>query len=559
MIIKKNKHNFQTLTDVCLYNLGVKSTDEINKWAIKHYNNQYHIHNLDKVVSYVLESFKNKKVLIVGDYDVDGITATSILMLSLKAYGFTHISYRIPKRMTEGYGISEVIINEAIEHSIDLIITVDNGIAAIEPIKKAKEHGMSVVVLDHHMPAVIDGKNVFPDADFIVDPEADTAVGNAELNDFDGYCGAGLAYRFAREFITDKILLNQYLTLATLGTICDSMPLRQENYIMVRNGLKKMLYSTYCTSGLYALLSAFGLNDKVQEDDIGFKIGPALNAPSRLLDEGSTKSIELLTFTGDIFEAQNRATALQQYNKERQALSETGVNSAEDIIFAENHTDHAPIIVYLPNTGEGIIGIIAGQITSKYKMPCIIFSDCDEDTSLLKGSGRAPDGYDLKSHLDTCVDHIYKYGGHPGAAGVTIKREELDNFKKAMLDCSRDFVPADDAELVYDIEIQSKDVENSEKIIDAFAPFGQMNKKPIVKVLDFKVEYNRYKDAYYDVILGKHMKYTNKSITALGFNLVNSSPIVVKPEILELVGTLSRNYYKGKITNQIIYENATIA
>lgn len=556
MIIKKNEHNFVSLTDVCLYNLGVKSTDEINKWAIKHYNNQYHIHNLKEAVALAL-AFKNKKVLIVGDYDADGITATSILKLSLDAYGFAHVSYRIPKRMTEGYGISEIIIDEAIENGIDLIITVDNGIAAIEPIKKAKENKITVIVLDHHMPVVDDENYVFPDADIIVDPEADTAIGNAELNDFDGYCGAGLAYRFAREFITDKVLLNQYLTLATIGTICDIMPLRQENYIMVKNGLKKMLYSTYCTPGLYALLSAFGLNDKVQEDDIGFKIGPALNAPSRLLDEGAVKSIELLTLTGDPFEANSLATALKQYNEERKSLSDKGVNATEDILFEEG-IDHAPIIAYIPDTGEGVIGIIAGQIANKHKMPCIIFSDCAEDSSLLKGSGRAPEGYDLKAHLDICAESIFKYGGHPGAAGITVKRDNFEHFKKAMLGCSDDFVPADDSDIVYDIEIKSKDIEACEKILDAFAPFGQMNNKPVVKVSDFKVEYNKYKDSYYDVILGKHMKYINKFATAIGFNLVDCSPIIIGPKILELVGTLSRNYYNGHVTNQIIFENAKI-
>lgn len=240
---------------------------------------------------FLAKQFQNKKITVIGDYDADGVTGTSILTMGLKEYGFTNVSYRIPRRISEGFGISDSIIDEINE---GLIITCDNGIAGLSAIKKAKEKGLSVIVIDHHSPVVIDDQTILPDADHIIDPHA--IPGSA---DFNGYCGAGLAYKFiCALFDGNKQITQKYLGLAAIGTVADVMQLREENYVLVRNGLKALTIPTLCTKGLQALLSVLNLYKDIKSSDIAYRIGPTINSASRMNDAGATSAVELLTYDG---------------------------------------------------------------------------------------------------------------------------------------------------------------------------------------------------------------------------------------------------------------------
>ena len=332
------KTNFNSPKDMILSNLGVKTTSELNEWFKKSYANQYKIKNL-KEATILAKKFIHKKVRIIGDYDVDGTSATTILYKGLTEYGFTDVSYRIPLRFSEGFGINTSIIDEIDE---GLIITCDNGIAGIEAIEKAKAKGLTVIIIDHHAPVVENGKIIYPDADIIIDPNAipDSA-------DFNGYCGAGLAYKFICElFEFDKEIRYKYLTLAALGTVADVMKLREENYVFVRNALKIMHNPAYNTVGLTALVNAFGLSSGVKADDIAFRLGPAINASSRMKDDGAKDAVELLCFDGDIATANEMAEDLIKVNNQRKDVEASTTEKALKIIKEKNAFDKTLRIIY---------------------------------------------------------------------------------------------------------------------------------------------------------------------------------------------------------------------
>ena len=361
------------LKSVFLRNIGVNSLDEVNNWFRKSYANEYIIKDMDKAVS-LCKEYQNKPIRIIGDYDVDGTTAVSVLLLGLTSLGFSDVSFRIPRRFSEGFGISEKLIDEVDD---GLIITCDNGIAQLDAIRKAKEKGLSVIILDHHEPVIRDGKKILPDADVIIDPNA--IEGSAS---FSGYCGCGLCYKFIRALGCHKYILDKALSMTALATIADVMELREENYVFVKNGFKALLNPNTTTSGIYALICAFELSKHITAKDIGFKIAPSINACSRMYDDGADKAVALLSFDGPFPHAVSMAEEIISINNERKQLKEIGIKETtayieENILFGD-----CPIIV-TANVPEGIIGIIAGHICEEYHVPAIVL--CDTGNGILKG------------------------------------------------------------------------------------------------------------------------------------------------------------------------------
>lgn len=533
----------KTIEEVFLRNIKAKSLEEVNEWFKKSYKNGYRIDKLKEAVS-LAEKFKNKPVKIIGDYDGDGVNSTAILYTSLLWAGFQNVSYRIPKRFSEGFGINESIIDEV---DNGLIITCDNGVAQIDAIKKAKEKGLTVIIIDHHLPNEDEetGKAILPPADVIINPNA--ISGSA---DFNGYCGAGLSYRFACELLKyQKGLCHKLLPFAAIGTVTDVMELREENYVIVRNGIKALLNQSSVTTGLYALMSAFELTRHISAHDIGFKIGPALNAASRMKDDGAKDAVELLIYDGPYQNAIPMAEKLIRTNDARKEQKKDALKLAHSIIEEDCLYGEIPLMLYIPNVNEGIIGIVAGSLCEEFKVPAIVVTDTPE--GYLKGSGRSCGNYHMKKKLDNHAHLFLKYGGHEGAAGLSLPKENFAQLKNLLISDAEDFKYISANDIYYDLEIEATQIPAAIETLKKFEPFGEGNAAPVFKANNFSVTprmgtYVKFIGPDSDIA-----KIYSKSVTAIGFDM-KGKIVPEKPfKQADLIGTLSDNYFRGQVEHQI--------
>lgn len=547
---KVKRGSATTIKEVALANLGVKSTAEINEWFTRSYAGDYRIDGLDEAID-LLDSRKWDLVQVVGDYDIDGCTATAQLRLVLSALGYP-VRDRIPKRFSEGFGLNPKIVEEISETGNILLITCDNGIAAIDAVKMAKGRGYTVIITDHHLPIVQDGKIVLPEADLIIDPNA--ISGSA---DFNGYCGSGIVYRLLTRLLDRKMqgkpedevknlknLKAVLQPLAMMGTIGDVMELREENYVIARNGLSK-LEKRVATPGMMALHDALWITSPTAAD-IGFKSGPCINANGRLYDDGAAKSVNLLSEMS-YAEGQTMARDAIANNNTRKQQVADGMKIAEQYILANGYSDDLPLVVYLPGVNEGIIGIIAGKLQESHRTVAMVFTD-SEIPGVLKGSGRSADDIDLKAMLDELSEYFVKYGGHEGAAGMSIEKTKLNAMREAgnELAKKRGIVKAADSVLEYDLEIDASQLENAIEESLQFAPFGQGNNPIVFKVRGFKLSPGP--DGKMKSLLGTEgVKIFHDNVQAVSFNLA-SSIVPSQALSLTLYGTLAYSYFKGEKT-----------
>ena len=540
----KKRGNETSIKDVFLRNQGIADLDEANEWFRKAVGKNYRIDRLSEACE-MIRSYKDKPILIVGDYDCDGITSTSILLIMFRMLGYTNVSFRIPKRFSEGFGINEKIVDEAKE---GLIITCDNGIAQIDAVKKAKDKGLDVIIIDHHLPVVENGEEILPEADVIVDPNA--IPGSA---DFSGYCGAGLCYKIAQAMLPDEVC-KTLLPLACLGTIGDVMELTEENYVFVRNGLKYMLMSNICPRGLYSLLTSLSLVSNVTSTDLAFKVAPAVNAVSRLEDDGASKVIKLLTSNLDVFTLNRQAALMLKYNEQRKQLKAEGMEKAEELIRSAGVT--VPLVLYIKDCHEGIVGIIAGALCEKYKVPAIVLTDTAD--GLLKGSGRSCGNYDMKARLDDVASLLSQYGGHTGAAGLSLPAANLVSLRKMLIKKAGDFITEDEETVYYDLEGDAKIIKPCIEQLAQYGPYGEGNPEIVFKINGFVTAPNK-KGQYLCSFGGGDMNVTkivsDKKVGAIGFNLDLPADVSKKlsegSHKVEIVGTLSNNYFNDSVTPQI--------
>lgn len=374
---------------------------------------------------------EKQKIRIIGDYDVDGISATYILYKGLKFFG-ADCDYRIPHRIEDGYGINIRLIDEAKEDGIDTIITCDNGIAAREQTEHANSLGLTMVITDHHeVPfEVIDGEKRFllPNADAIVDPKLP-----ADNYPFKGICGALVAYKVILKLAENlgrkgteafEYLISELTEFATLATICDVMELKDENRAIVKEGLKLMCRSK--NKGLRALIHETGIEDKVITPyHIGFVIGPCLNASGRL--DTSLKALQLFLCEDDT-KIPMMARELKELNDSRKQMTIDQTAKAIEMLESSECIDKV-IVMYLPECHESLAGIIAGRIREKYSRPVFVLTKTEKG---LKGSGRSIEAYDMYENLVAVSEELTKFGGHKLAAGISLEEENLDNFKKRL-------------------------------------------------------------------------------------------------------------------------------
>lgn len=423
------------------------------------------------------------KMRIIGDYDIDGVTATYILLKGFKRLGANVDTY-IPDRVADGYGIHDHLIQKAMEDGIDTIVTCDNGISASSQIAYAKELGMTVVVTDHHEVPFTDTeggrKYILPPADAIINPkQADCTYPNKNI------CGAVVAMKLVfalyEKYGIPKEEKEDFLEPAAIATVGDIMDLQGENRILVKEGLARLPYTK--NKGLMALIRAIGLEDqKITAYDIGFRLGPCINASGRL--DTAMRSLALLQ-SEDEAEAAKLAGDLKALNDSRKALTEKGTEEAYKLIEESSLKNDRVMVVFLPECHESLAGIIAGRIREKYHKPTFVLTRGEKS---LKGSGRSTENYSMYEELVKCDSLLVQYGGHPMAAGLSIEEENVEKFRQTLNDnCTltkEDMIP----KIVIDVPMPISYI--SKKLVEqllVLEPFGKGNTKPLFAQKNLRV------------------------------------------------------------------------
>lgn len=433
--------------------------------------------DLDKGVAVIIDKIKSgKRIRIIGDYDVDGVVSTYILYKALEICG-ADADFVIPHRIFDGYGINDSIVEKAKEDGIDTIITCDNGISAIEQIRYAKGLGITVIITDHHeVPFIEDVEgnrnHVLPQADAIIDPKRADCPYPFKL-----LCGAGVAFKFIQALYSEMGIAKEkaadFFEFVAIATVCDVVDLTGENRIFVKTGLSAINQSK--NIGLNALMRQTGiLGKELGVYHLGFILGPCINASGRL--DWAEKGLKLLLCT-DIEEAGRLALELHELNKERKAMTLSGVEETVATIEASSLKEDKVLVVYKPHIHESIAGIIAGKIREKYNVPTFIITDSENGA---KGSGRSIEEYNMFEGLLKCKELLDRFGGHPMAAGLSLERHKLELLRQRL---------NEDAELTEDdlipkvyidarIPISCINLAMAEELA-VLEPYGKGNSKPV--------------------------------------------------------------------------------
>ncbi len=482
----------------------------------------------------------NERILIYGDYDVDGITSVSFLYLLLEELG-ADVHYYIPDRQIEGYGLSEKGIKFALELGVNLIVTVDCGITGHEQIDAAQTHSIDVIVTDHHEPGAD-----LPNAVAVIDPKrSDSTYPFKEL------AGVGVAYKVAQGLLMrmeiDMSILEQYIELVAIGTAADIVPLIDENRIFVKIGLEKLNESE--NVGLRTLIQAAGLLGKdIGTGQIVFIIAPRLNAVGRMGD--AERAVKLLT-TVDENEATQIAQVIESENRHRKTVDEETFNEAlfqADKLFRNGKT-HS-LVLHKQNWHTGVIGIVASRIVEKYYRPTILISI---EEGVGKASARSIQGFDLYESLQECEDLLIGYGGHKYAAGLSIKEENLQVFIDRFEEIARSKITEEllIPKLSIDAELTLDQIDDSfVNMLKKFAPFGPHNMRPIFVSRQLQVVGS-------PLIVGRnHLKFrvrqNGKVLDVIGFNMGDLFYRVSPGDgNLDLAYVIEENEYMGRKTIQL--------
>ncbi len=387
------------------------------------------MHGMEAGAQLLFQKIQNqKKIRVIGDYDVDGICAAYILKKAIKSLG-GEVSVAIPHRIKDGYGLNKSLVEEALCDGVDTVVTCDNGIAAHSEIAYAKRSGMTVIVTDHHevpYEEAEDGRTeLLPPADVVIDPKQSRCS-----YPYKGICGALIAYKLVQVLFETagedgSAVLHELLEFAAIATVCDVMELLDENRIVVKYGLGSMQHST--NVGLATLIDVCGLSGhKIGNYHVGFVIGPCLNATGRL--DSAMKAMALFE-SSSYEEALVYATELKDMNESRKAMTEQGVTDAIRQIEECGYENDSVLVVYLKECHESIAGIIAGRIREKYYKPVFVLTDGEDG---LKGSGRSIDAYSMYDGLHNVQELLDKYGGHKLAAGLSVQPEKLDELRRRL-------------------------------------------------------------------------------------------------------------------------------
>lgn len=503
--IAENYH-ISPVTARIIRNRDVVGTKEIERYLYGTISDLYSpalLPDMEKAVGILKEKIESgKRIRVVGDYDIDGVCSTYILLTALKETG-AFGDYRIPDRIKDGYGINEAIIQQAFEDGVDTILTCDNGIAAVEQIRMAKELGMTVIITDHHdIQKDGMGNDILPAADAVVNPKrSDSRYPYPEI------CGGMVAYKLMRAlYEAFGIPLKKWeemLEFAAIATVGDVMKLQDENRIVVKEGLKRIGQTR--NLGLLSLIEKNNLNpETLTAYHIGFVIGPCLNAGGRLQ---TAKTALKLLMAEDPVTADHLAGELKDLNEQRKDMTLKGTEEAIAQV-EECFQDDRVLVVFLPDCHESLAGIVAGRLREKFQKPSFVLTRSEEG---VKGSGRSIEAYHMFEGLVEVKDLLTKFGGHPMAAGLSLPEEHVEEFRRRLNENARlteeDFIRKVWIDVPMPLEYINESLIQE---LERLEPFGNGNEKPQFAQKDLSVRNVR--------VLGKNRNAVRLSlVTPSGF------------------------------------------
>ena len=430
---------------------------------------------------------EKKKIRIIGDYDIDGVMSTYILLQAIRELGGV-VDVEIPDRIKDGYGVNEQLVEQAVADGVDTILTCDNGIAAKKELEAARDAGLTVIITDHHEIPYREEEQeriyLIPKVDAVIDPKQEECT-----YPYKGICGAVVAWKLIQVLYEtmgrDRQEADKFLEYAAFATVGDVMELRGENRILVKEGLKRLNQTE--NMGLKALIFRNQLqNREIKAYHIGFVLGPCLNASGRL--DTARKALKLLC-AENWQEAVSLAEDLTGLNEIRKDMTQKGVEEAVNQIEQSPWKQDKVYVVYLPECHESIAGIIAGRIREKYHRPVFVLTKAAEG---VKGSGRSIEAYSMYEELCKCQELLDKFGGHPMAAGLSMQEEHIEEFRQML---NRNSVLEDgDIEPVirFDAVLQLKDwTEERVRQLEKLEPFGNGNEKPIFAAKNLRAQHIR--------------------------------------------------------------------
>lgn len=456
--------------------IGEKAIEKYLHGSRKDFYSPWLLKDMEKAVAILQEKIENRnRIRIIGDYDIDGVMSTYILLESLRGLG-CDVDMMIPNRITDGYGINEHLIEQAWQEGRDTIITCDNGIAAVTQIRKAKDLGMTVIVTDHHEVPFEDleggRKEILPPADAIVNPKQ-----KACSYPFAGLCGAVVAMK-VMEALYEKMapevdLVDKMLPFAGIATIGDVMDLQDENRILVKEGLQRLYHTT--NLGLQELIRVNNLEpENISPYHIGFILGPCLNASGRL--DTAKRALQLL-LADSREEAAVLAGDLKNLNESRKEMTAQGLEKAIEQVESTSMMEDTVLVVFLPECHESLAGIIAGRLRERYHKPSFVLTRGEEG---VKGSGRSIESYSMYEKLCECKEYLTKFGGHPMAAGLSLEEENVERFRRKLNEQSglteEDLVEKVTIDVPMPIHYIRKDLVQELSLLE---PFGKGNEKPL--------------------------------------------------------------------------------
>lgn len=456
--------------------IGEKAIEKYLHGSRKDFYSPWLLKDMEKAVAILQEKIENRnRIRIIGDYDIDGVMSTYILLESLRGLG-CDVDMMIPNRITDGYGINEHLIEQAWQEGRDTIITCDNGIAAVTQIRKAKDLGMTVIVTDHHEVPFenLEGgrKEILPPADAIVNPKQ-----KACSYPFAGLCGAVVAMK-VMEALYEKMapevdLVDKMLPFAGIATIGDVMDLQDENRILVKEGLQRLHHTT--NLGLQELIRVNNLEpENISPYHIGFILGPCLNASGRL--DTAKRALQLL-LADSREEAAVLAGDLKNLNESRKEMTAQGLEKAIEQVESTSMMEDTVLVVFLPECHESLAGIIAGRLRERYHKPSFVLTRGEEG---VKGSGRSIESYSMYEKLCECKEYLTKFGGHPMAAGLSLEEENVERFRRKLNEQSglteEDLVEKVTIDVPMPIHYIRKDLVQELSLLE---PFGKGNEKPL--------------------------------------------------------------------------------
>lgn len=543
------KHNMPKPVAELMLKKGISSPDDIENFfngSLKSLRNPFEISDMEKAAERIAKAVMNhERICIYGDYDVDGITATALLYIFLMQCG-ANVSYYIPNRLEEGYGLNKEAVKEIAARKTNLIITVDCGISAVQEVLEASIHGMDIIITDHHQPS----KELPVAAYAIINPmREDDTYPNKTL------AGVGVAFKtvMALRFVLKKYdffkqevpNIRNLLDIVTLGTIADVMPLVDENRIFVRHGLELMSGENVRIGidELKKTVESLSASKKMKTSNIGFQLAPRINAMGRMAS--SEKSFKLLV-TQNRSEAKQLALELDNENKYRQMIERDILQQTYDLIEKNQYAElQSGLVIASDNWHPGVIGIVASRVVDKYFKPTVILT---EDNGVYKGSARSIPGFHLYDGLSSLSDILISFGGHKYAAGVKLEKKNLEEFRNRFNEVVKtslkeeDFIP----EIYIDAEIDSKDITNEVmQWLEKLEPYGQGNKEPVFfmkKVFKYQVE----------TFVGKnfnHLKCIFEKngliFEAIGYNMKEYKSLMAENDKFDILFSLVHNTWKN--------------